>query len=92
MRKALGWKTHALAAVAAIGASLAAGQTMYANDQGGPPAFGLAGRRVIGLTDDGRLVRFRAGAPRRTREIGWSYILAIRRPTKTMHDAPCIPD
>jgi hypothetical protein len=27
--------------------------------------------RVIGLTDDGRLVRFKAGAPYKTREIGW---------------------
>ena len=71
MRKAFGWKRHALAVVVTIGAALATGQTTHADDRDGLPGFGLAGLRVIGLTDDGRLVRFRADAPRRTRDIGY---------------------
>jgi hypothetical protein len=34
--------------------------------------------KIVGLTDDGRLVTFRAGSPRRTRDLG--YVLGLQSP------------
>jgi hypothetical protein len=67
--------SNRMAAAAAAGVvALALGQTARADDR---DEWKDADRlRVIGLTDDGRLVRFRADAPRRPREIGQVYGLS----------------
>ena len=64
---------HAVAAIVAmVVAFLGARQTVHATDQGA--SLGSDARlRVIGLTDGGRLVRFRAGTPRKTSDIGYVY-------------------
>lgn len=51
---------------AAVLVAVGAGQTLHADasrEKGRP-------LQIVGLTDDGRLIRFRADAPRRAREIG----------------------
>ena len=64
---------HAVAAIVAmLVAFLGAWQTVHATDQGA--SLGSYARlRVIGLTDGGRLVRFRAGTPHKTSDIGSVY-------------------
>jgi len=68
MRNTLGLRTAALAAALIISAGVGTTNTTFA-DNG-------SDLRVIGLTDDGRLVRFRATAPRKTRDIGYVSGLA----------------
>ena len=64
---------HAVAAIVALlVALLGARHTVHASDQGASLG-GFERLRVIGLTDDGRLVRFRAGSPRKTSDIGYVY-------------------
>jgi hypothetical protein len=55
--------SRTLAAAAAIWMVLAGARTIHADE--------WSGLRVFGLTDDGRLVRFRAASPRRTRDMGF---------------------
>lgn len=63
-------KRHAFSALAAgLVVLFGAQHTAAADDWKG--FFNSRGVRVIGLTDDGRLVQFRANSPRRTRDIGY---------------------
>ena len=64
-------KRHAfIALVAGLVALFGARHTAAADTL--PGFFGHArGVKVIGLTDDGRLVQFRANSPRKTRDIGY---------------------
>ena len=47
------------------------GTSVHANDDRSNGFTAFDDLRVIGLTDDGRLVRFKADSPYRTRTIGW---------------------
>ena len=60
-----------LAGVFAIAAMLLAWQGVRASSRGDDRGFFISDLRVIGLTDDGRLVSFKARTPRRTRDIGY---------------------
>jgi len=60
-----------LAAAAALAAATAATPTAQADVQIGFGHFFSKGLKVIGLTDDGRLVRFSTAFPRDTRDIGF---------------------
>ena len=64
---------YAIAAIVALlVAFLGARHTVHASDQG--TSLGRFARlKVFGLTDDGHLVRFRAGSPRKTSDIGYVY-------------------
>ena len=60
-----------LAGVFVITTMLMAWQGLRASSRGDDRGFFLSDLRVIGLTDDGRLVSFRARTPKRTRDIGY---------------------
>jgi hypothetical protein len=64
------WRVFVMA-VAGLFAILGAGHSVHADDRNDRRRDDFDELRVIGLTADGRLVRFKADSPRRTREIGF---------------------